>query len=242
MAITKQNLLQAEAIGARYAANWSARHTTPAVAHVNGGAGGGLGGRGGEGGKGSANSLLAGTKFDPFAGGGGQVGGRAPDRSPPLVHACGPAHARAAASPERATRRPRLPLWPSTTTTTLTRVQEALDSPLEELGQTFELKFYAPLSAGACAMCKLRVVRHSQPDLAFLGPLPHLPRFHQQRVCPPTRPPARRQVRPAAAVHARLLGGLRQGGAHQAQGGRAAGAGWPGPGRGWRGWQWVRWG
>lgn len=99
MAITKQNLLQAEAIGARYAANWSARHTTPAVAHVNGG-GAGLGGKGmskGEGGKGSGNALLAGTKFDPFAAGGGQ---------------------------------------------------EALDSPLEELGQTFELKFIAPLSAG----------------------------------------------------------------------------------------------
>lgn len=56
---------QAEAIGARYAANWSAKHTTAAVANVAGGGGGG-------GGKpGSAapplNPLLAGTKLDPFA-------------------------------------------------------------------------------------------------------------------------------------------------------------------------------
>lgn len=34
MVISKQNLLQAEAIGARYAANWSARHNTSAVASL----------------------------------------------------------------------------------------------------------------------------------------------------------------------------------------------------------------
>ncbi|PSC67052.1 dnaJ ERDJ2A [Micractinium conductrix] len=96
LAITKQNLLQAEAIGARYAANWSAKHNTPAVAAVgsNGSAPGG--GKSG-GGKGEAppNPLLAGTKLDPFAANGSA---------------------------------------------------EALDSSIEELGQTFELKFYAPLA------------------------------------------------------------------------------------------------
>lgn len=63
---------QAEAIGARYAANWSAKHTTAAVsaaggkAKANGGAAAGA----------AANPLLAGTKFDPFAANGTEVGTR----------------------------------------------------------------------------------------------------------------------------------------------------------------------
>lgn len=104
LTLTKQNLLQAEAIGARYAASWSAKHTTAAVAHVNGsGKGGGAKGgtgKGGDGGAGgSTNPLLAGTKFDPFAANGGGD-------------------------------------------------KEALDAPLEELGQTFEVRFIAPLKQG----------------------------------------------------------------------------------------------
>ncbi len=56
---------QAEAIGARYAANWSAKHTTAAVANVAGGGGGG-GGKPGSVAP-PLNPLLAGTKLDPFA-------------------------------------------------------------------------------------------------------------------------------------------------------------------------------
>lgn len=94
LGITQANLLQAEAIGARYASNWSAKHANPAVAAMKSEAGDK--GRAASSSGSGANPLLAGTKFDPFAADG----------------------------------------------------EEALDSSLEELGQTFEIKFFAPLSAG----------------------------------------------------------------------------------------------
>lgn len=68
MSVTKQNLLQAEAIGARYAANWSAKHTTTAVANVGAGGGCGNSSKPVSGGT-PANPLLAGTKLDRFANG-----------------------------------------------------------------------------------------------------------------------------------------------------------------------------
>lgn len=48
-----------------------------------------------------------------------------------------------------------------------TDAQEALDSSLEELGQTFEMKFYAPLSAGGCA--GLELAARGVLGLACLG-------------------------------------------------------------------------
>lgn len=148
---------QAEAIGARYAANWSAKHNTPAVAAVgsNGSAPGG--GKSG-GGKGEAppNPLLAGTKLDPFAANGsavreGQMGGSGME-SRQANTARLPQHVRRPLGMPTV-RRPlhslHLPFRPCSVFPPFCHPQEALDSSIEELGQTFELKFYAPLAPGA---------------------------------------------------------------------------------------------
>ena len=72
MAISKQNLLQAEAIGARYASDWTSRHSSKAaLAAVAPTTGGGGGGGKAAGGAAGSTPLLAGTKFDPFAADGG---------------------------------------------------------------------------------------------------------------------------------------------------------------------------
>ena len=120
-------------------------------------------------------------------------------------------------------------------------LQAALDSSIEELGQSFDVKFFAPLAAGAW-LGRGWLGRALPPVIAclafwwqllpFVGPLarcivlcaPRLGRLHpppapDHALC--MHPPTCRQVRRPAALHARQLGRLRQGRPHQAQGARA---------------------
>lgn len=102
MGWTRQPLLQAEAIGARYAANWVSKNTASAVSKLDGALNTAVQG----------NPLLAGTKFDPFTTG-VQNGDLSVDG-----HSLSGGGA------------------------------DSLDASLEELGQTVEVKFLAPMTPG----------------------------------------------------------------------------------------------